>query len=330
MTVALHKTPLISVIITTYNHGHFIEYTIESVLNQTFSQKDLEIIVVDDGSTDDTPARVGKYKDKITYIYQKNNGHVSACNVGFEIASGEILAFLDSDDYFVPHKLSLIADKFARSESVDFLCHDVNIVDGSRTPIENYFDYVGYRVKNDGKPERVDRDGYLSGQLFLSAPTTAMAFRTSCLRKVFPIPAYYVNTPDVYLLHSVLFYAREFVVIKEPLSCYRIHGSNIFADIKAFKEHKHTNKQLKAMIRTYTLLIQDISRLGRDIGCDVSGLKRRLERRIDHWNRNLYWWRKIPFYYASLRKEGLSICLLRSYRRRQIATLVKNNGRILE
>jgi hypothetical protein len=245
--------------------------------------------------------------------------------VGFEIASGAILAFLDSDDYFVPHKLSVIADKFAQSESVDFLCHDVNIVDSDRTLIGTYFDYVGYRVKNGEKPERVDRDGYLSGQLFLSATTTGMAFRTSCVRKIFPIPVHYSNTPDVYLLYSVLFYAREFVMIKEPLSCYRIHGSNIFADIKAFKEHKHTRKQLKALIRTYTLLIQDISRLGRDIGCDVSGLKRRLERRIDHWKYNLHWWRKLPFHYAPLREEGLRMCLLRSYtyRKSQIVMFVK-------
>jgi len=325
MTIAFARTPLISVIITTYNHGHFIGNTIDSVLNQTFPQKDLEIIVVDDGSTDDTPARVEKYKDKITYIYQKNNGHVSACNAGVEVASGAILAFLDSDDYFVPQKLSVIAEKFAQSESVDFLCHDVNIVDSNGTFIGTYFDYVGYRVKNGGKPERVDREEYLSGQLFLSASTTAMAFETSCLRKVFPIPAHYFNTPDVYLLHSVLFYAREFVMIKEPLSCYRIHGSNIFADIKAFKEHKHTHKQLKAMIRAYRLLIQDISRLGQDVGCDVSGLKRRLGRRIDHWECNLHWWRKIPFHYETLKEEGLRTCLLRSYiyRKSQIVMFLK-------
>ncbi|MBM3703409.1 MAG: glycosyltransferase family 2 protein, partial [Actinobacteria bacterium] len=100
----MEETPLVSVIIPTYNRDKYITLAIDSVLNQTF--KDYEIIVIDDGSTDNTQIVLKPYRDKIIYIYQKNSGVSAARNAGIRIAKGEWLAFLDSDDEWQPTYLT--------------------------------------------------------------------------------------------------------------------------------------------------------------------------------------------------------------------------------
>src|SRR5215831_667914 len=100
--------PLISVLITTHNYGRFIEEAIESVLSQDFPSDQVEILVVDDGSTDDTPERVKKYGLRIRYLYKPNGGQASALNFGIARACGEFIALLDADDLFLPGKLRRI------------------------------------------------------------------------------------------------------------------------------------------------------------------------------------------------------------------------------
>ncbi|MBL1264891.1 glycosyltransferase family 2 protein [Candidatus Methylomicrobium oryzae] len=96
--------PLISVIIPTYNRAPFVCEAIDSVFSQTFT--DYEIIVVDDGSTDSTKEVLEKYQDKIKYIYQENSGVSAARNAGIKNSTGSWLAFLDSDDKWMPQYLS--------------------------------------------------------------------------------------------------------------------------------------------------------------------------------------------------------------------------------
>ncbi|MGV8125151.1 MAG: glycosyltransferase family 2 protein [Candidatus Xenobiia bacterium LiM19] len=93
----------VSVIISTYNRAHLVTEAIDSVLQQSF--KDFEVIVVDDGSTDHTGEVLHeRYKDRIHYIYQENQG-TPARNTGINISKGHYIAFLDSDDLWLPHKL---------------------------------------------------------------------------------------------------------------------------------------------------------------------------------------------------------------------------------
>lgn len=94
---------MVSVIIPTYNRGYFISKTIDSVLAQTY--RPVEIIVVDDGSSDDTSVVVDKYGSQLRYIYQENAGLASARNTGLAAARGEYIAFQDSDDIWLPWKL---------------------------------------------------------------------------------------------------------------------------------------------------------------------------------------------------------------------------------
>jgi len=96
-------TPMVSVIIPTYNRGSLVTAAIDSVLAQTFT--DFELIVVDDGSTDDTAKRLGPYLDRIRYVHQANLGASAAQNAGLREASGEWVAILASDDIWHPTKL---------------------------------------------------------------------------------------------------------------------------------------------------------------------------------------------------------------------------------
>jgi len=99
------SSPRVSVIIPTYNRARFVTKAIDSVLAQTYT--DYEIIVIDDGSSDNTREILGPYMDKIQYIYQENAGASAARNPGISAATGEWVAFLDSDDEWLPEKLSI-------------------------------------------------------------------------------------------------------------------------------------------------------------------------------------------------------------------------------
>lgn len=98
-----------SVIIPTYNREHFLKISLESVLTQTF--RDFELIIVDDGSTDNTKKIVKNYKSKkVKYFYQKNKGPAAARNLGIKKAKGQFLCFLDSDDRLRSQKLQKTAE----------------------------------------------------------------------------------------------------------------------------------------------------------------------------------------------------------------------------
>jgi glycosyltransferase involved in cell wall biosynthesis len=133
--------PKLSVIIPTYNREGFIGKAIDSVLNQSF--EDYEIVVIDDGSTDDTRKVLEEYKTQIKYVYQSNSGVSSARNAGILHASGEWIAFLDSDDEWTRGYLS------AQMQQIERYPHAVgHITNGVRVSLEgkrsNYFAEVGF------------------------------------------------------------------------------------------------------------------------------------------------------------------------------------------
>jgi len=107
MTVG-SKTPEVSIILPTYNRGWIIEEAIDSVLAQDF--KDFELIVVDDGSTDDTGQILDSYDQDLIVLRQSNKGVSAARNRGIAAAKGRLIAFLDSDDLWLPRKLSSQVD----------------------------------------------------------------------------------------------------------------------------------------------------------------------------------------------------------------------------
>ena len=109
----------VSVIIGSYNHGQYLPAAIESVLNQSY--KDLEIIVIDDGSTDNTKEVVVPYLDKITFKYQENMGRGASRNAGIQLAKHPWVAFLDADDLWTPKKLEKQINAVKDHPEIDLL-----------------------------------------------------------------------------------------------------------------------------------------------------------------------------------------------------------------
>lgn len=114
------KVPFYSIVMATYNRSHMITRAIESVINQEY--ENWELIVVDDGSDDDTSAVVHKYKDaRIQYLFQDNRGRSAARNVGVELSQGKMLCFLDDDDWYYPHFLIRMHDFIEKKGAEDAL-----------------------------------------------------------------------------------------------------------------------------------------------------------------------------------------------------------------
>jgi glycosyltransferase involved in cell wall biosynthesis len=132
------NTPRVSVIIPTFNRARLVALTIDSVLAQTFH--DVEVIVIDDGSSDDTPAVLASYGSRIRSVSQPNRGMNPSRNTGIAIARGEFLALLDSDDLWEPWKLALDVDLLDRFPEAAFVFSDFSImtddfgIEGPRRP----------------------------------------------------------------------------------------------------------------------------------------------------------------------------------------------------
>jgi glycosyltransferase involved in cell wall biosynthesis len=113
---------LVTAVIPTYNYGRFVTQAVDSALAQTYGN--VEILVVDDGSTDDTRERLAPYADRIRYLYQENQSVAAARNTGIRAAKGNLIAFLDADDLWHPHKLELQMRYLADHPAVQLVAVD--------------------------------------------------------------------------------------------------------------------------------------------------------------------------------------------------------------
>jgi len=149
------RAPILSVVIPTYNRARFVTKAIDSALAQG---KECEVIVVDDGSTDDTGASLGVYRDRIKYLYQRNAGVSRARNAGIEIARGEWITFLDSDDEWLPNFLAQHLE--ACDKNPDLVATVMNVLNcreegGHLTIFEGrafLSTFQGQRFKRDDRP----------------------------------------------------------------------------------------------------------------------------------------------------------------------------------
>lgn len=116
--------PRISIVTTSFNQAHFLEATLQSIHGQEVA--DLEHIVIDGGSTDGSVDVIRSFSDRLAYwISEKDRGQVHALNKGLERATGDLFAFINSDDLLLPGALSAVLDRFDRCPRLDWLCGDV-------------------------------------------------------------------------------------------------------------------------------------------------------------------------------------------------------------
>lgn len=202
--------PKVSVIIPTYNREEYISDTVQSVLDQSY--RDFEIIVIDDGSTDNTAEKLEKYNSKIKLIRQKNSERAVSRNNGIKNSSGKYIAFLDSDDKWVPNKLEKqikILDNKSQFILVYSACLRMN------------------ETSNVIKSAKRQLDGY-SGNVFeklllrnfIVSPTPII--RRDYFEKTAGFQTKYIPYEDweLWLRFSLL---GNFYFIEEPLAYYRIH-----------------------------------------------------------------------------------------------------------
>src|SRR5580698_6864948 len=115
--------PFVSILIDTYNHEKFIEQAILSAIEQDFPAAEREIIVVDDGSSDGTPEIVRKFEPRVRLLRKENGGQASAFNAGIPECRGEVVAFLDGDDWWARKKLSRVIPVFAEDPKIGVVGH---------------------------------------------------------------------------------------------------------------------------------------------------------------------------------------------------------------
>lgn len=214
--------PVVTVLIDTYNHERFIEEAIASVLEQDFSARETEIIVIDDGSTDRTPEIVHKFEPRIRLIRKPNGGQASAFNLGIPEAQGEFIAFLDGDDWWSRNKLGVVVETFSDNPRSGTVGHGIVEFDSeSRSSralspgTTGYFDFA-----SDGGAQT-----FRNFMAFLG--TSRLSIRKSVLAKVLPIPESLVVEADEYMAAMSVAHGGA-VLLAEPLTFYRLHGANLY------------------------------------------------------------------------------------------------------
>lgn len=202
---------LVSVVIPSYNYGQFVTEAVESALAQTYSR--VEVIVVDDGSRDDTWARLVPYEGKIRYIYQNNAGLSAARNTGIEAARGEYVALLDADDLFHPRKLEWQMACFEAHPDVALVASD-----SFSDPDPQWKD-----VTVPPRWEPVSLTTIVTKPRF--APSSVV-IRKSCFGEVglFDPALRSVEDRDMWIRIAA---QGRMILLRAPLCWYRIHGGSM-------------------------------------------------------------------------------------------------------
>jgi glycosyltransferase involved in cell wall biosynthesis len=208
----------ISVLINNYNYGRFLGRAIDSALAQR--EPDVEVVVVDDGSSDESRSVLEAYGDRIRVLFQQNKGQAAAINAAVGSSTGEILCFLDADDWWAPTKLTAVAKAFREDMDLSLVYHRLQPVLSDGTPAMKSI-------------PRTLCSGDLSQQLSRSAGwwpfpmTSAIAVRRSAWDAAGDIPEDFRISADAWLV-GIYPFLGSVAALRDPLGFYRIHNNNWF------------------------------------------------------------------------------------------------------
>jgi glycosyltransferase involved in cell wall biosynthesis len=262
-------SPLVSIIIDNYNYGRFLVDAIDSALAQT--HRNTEVIVVDDGSTDDSREIITSYASRVRPVFKANGGQASAFNAGFAVSRGDVILFLDSDDMLCPTAVETVLPLF-RQPQVSKVHWPLWLVD------------EGGRRIGGTRPGRTLLEGDLRDRVLQcgpsscpSAPTSGNAWARWFLEEVLPAPedvSYYRVCADEYLFTLAPVFG-PIKAIDEPQGRYRLHGNNVYS-AKSFRD------QLRLELEGYAQQAGVFSRILRAHGIDVD---------TEQWKRHSWFYR---------------------------------------
>ena len=240
------RKPLVSVVINNYNYAEYVGQAIESVIGQSYAA--VECIVVDDGSTDASRDVIGRYPG-IKTVFKRNGGQLSAVRAGFAGAAGDVVVFLDADDFLYPDACAEITASWRPDLSL--LQYGLDKIDSGGKAIGSYPEQ-GFLAA--GHLEFVLRYGYIP-----SSPMSGNAFSRDYLARVFDTTPDAHMAADGYLIYCAPLYGRIGSVAKR-LGCYRIHGRN--ASPAAVVNAQTLQRQLVNDIKFREGLVRNIERCG--------------------------------------------------------------------
>lgn len=233
----LKKYPKISIITPSYNQSQFIEKTILSVLEQKYPN--LEYIVIDGGSNDETSSILRRYRNKLTYISEKDKGQSDAINKGLRMVRGEIIGYLNSDDILSPHSLLTIGDYFTNHPESFWLTGYCGIIDEYDRTVRPFItSYKNFWLRYFPNKE------VLLVLNFISQPATF--WRASAVKQI----GYFDEKLDFAMDYDywLRLYTRfPITIIKKELALFRVHRFS--------KGVTHLQRQLgegKQIMRKYT------------------------------------------------------------------------------
>jgi len=213
--------PLVSIVINNYNYGRFLPEAIESALGQTYSR--IEVIVVDDGSTDQSREIIELYasRGKVKPVFKENGGQATAFNAGVEAATGDIICFLDSDDWFAPEKVAQVVQDLSLCPQAEWHVHPLI---WKRDPSQVAPMAVVPQYK-ESKCLDTRRDFSQGRAKIHFSATSGLSFKKSLLQRLLPVPPELRITADNYLKFAAAI-SSPFFLQKTPLAFQRIHGEN--------------------------------------------------------------------------------------------------------
>ena len=210
--------PLISIVIDTYNYANYIDVAIKSALNQTVHADMYEVIVVDDGSIDNTSQLVAAFGTKVIYHWKANGGQASAFNVGGSLARGEFICFMDADDYFYPGKLEAVLNEFKQDDSIGIVFNKFDIVDQNGEVVRSN---LPQKLHSGNIRDRVLL-GYLSG-----SPSSGISIRKNVISEIrIPEEAFRISADYFYL--NIIPLVCNVGVVETSEHAYRVHNSNLY------------------------------------------------------------------------------------------------------
>jgi glycosyltransferase involved in cell wall biosynthesis len=209
--------PPVSIVINNYNYGRYLRAAIDSALHQTYPK--VELIVVDDGSTDDSREIIESYGARVVPVIKANGGQGSALNAGFEVSRGEIVMFLDADDELMPEAVDQVVR--AWRPGVAKTQFQLELIDERGRPLGTLVPPFKRFMPNGDIRERFARFGE-----YPTAPLSGTAYSRAALLRVMPLDeAIWSIAADKPLVVLTPFLG-DVVSICAPLGHYRIHEAN--------------------------------------------------------------------------------------------------------